>query len=193
MKIDRTRLETRSYIGIDVNLTGYGLAIMKYDGIILNFIDVVRQDEDINVMFPEWVRATRELFWCVDARLTNRATRNVVVIEDPSAMSAPHIKRHKGQIVSVTSAWQTADTLNRLTGMLSVVFLDKDYVCKYPSSVMWKSKVMGDGKAEKKEVQREMGKLILPNDPNAFIDNHHVADSVALAMYGYMEDLDAKL
>jgi len=188
LKIDRERLTTSSFIGIDVNLSGLGLAIIKYDGIILNFIDMVRQDEDINKMFPEWVRATRELFLCVNSHLEHRDTWNVVVIEDPSAMSAPNIIKKDGKIIKVTSAWQTADVLNRLTGMLSVVFIDKGYKCLYPSSVMWKSKVMGHGKAEKKEIQSEMGKLIMPNAPDSesYIQNHHIADSLALAVYGYI-------
>ncbi len=176
-----------AYVGIDVNLSGYGLAILTVREIVLRFIPFV-QKEKINEAVSEWVMSTR----LVDDIVKHRCQDDkiIIAIEDPTGMGAINLGKidERGRIDAKrirqqSGAWMVAATLNKLVGMLSSELFQMGELI-YPSSVIWKKAICKDGKAKKDEVAAVVSlELLGVSDKDYFEGNHHISDALALAYY----------
>lgn len=175
----------KAYVGIDVNLSGYGLAILDRREVKLEWIPFI-QKRKIDEAMHEWIEATKKLENIIDVKYPQSDL--IIAIEDPTAME-------KG-------AWQTAAVLNKLIGMLSMSLYDihamyHDYTVKliYPSAVIWKKVIIGTAGSKKKKVTKKdvmavtSKRLLGIEKVDYFVDNHHVSDAVALAMYAEKYDM----
>ena len=169
--IDAGMLQEALYVGIDVNLSGLAITYMGYRGIRQNWIPINHRDKTLNELVLEWRRATIELYHDM-VGMVKAGAKVTVVIEDPAGMGGP---------------WQTAAHLNKIIGMLAMVFAEADWRLALPSSMTWKKRTIGEGNASKEDVQAAMSKLLYPLG-EGYIENHHIADSTAMAYYGYLED-----
>lgn len=182
--IDTEVLKEATYIGIDVNIKGLGLAVFAAEKVHLEFFDMIpwSPDEyDTTNMTTIWSLSCIQLLESVHEKIDSDR-KTILVVEDPTAMGSFHTTKDG----RVTSSWQTASILDKLVGMLSVIAIQYKWKVLTPSSVMWKKRVIGDGKAKKPAIQSHMYNVIYGREGE--IANHHVADSAALAYYGYLED-----
>lgn len=173
-----------TYIGIDINVKGFGLAVFTVEKVHLEFFNMLLykpEEFQLTNMTTIWSLSSIELMKLVK-QLISSDRKTVVTIEDPTAMSSTYQKKNG----TVVSAWQTASILDKLFGMLSVIVISNKYVICTPSSVIWKKRVIGKGNAKKPIIQSHMYKVIYGREGN--IENHHIADAAALAYYGYLED-----
>ena len=176
---------SNAYVGIDVNLSGYGLAILTDKEITLRFIPFIRKDK-LDEAMPKYIQAAFELLKLVANKCA--AYDLIAAIEDPTSMAAPKIMKKKNRIVKVTSLWQVASTLDKLVGILayalSIPILFNSTRVIYPSSVIWKKAIVGDAWAKKEKVARVASVRLLGKEMIGYFEgNHHISDSVALAMY----------
>lgn len=180
LKLDRNKIDDALYIGIDINLTGNALVTMTAKQVRMRWIPVPVQGMTLDNMVFIWCQVA-ENTWGKIEPATKDHIPIYAVIEDPTGMER--------------KAWQAAAMINKMIGMLSIIFYDNNIKMYFPSSVIWKKETVGNGKAEKMEIQKAMFKLIYPNVPTSQtrqepkidkIENHHIADAVALAYYGYI-------
>ena len=174
-------LKDNNYIGVDVNIKGFGLAVFTLEQVHLGFLDMFPyKPEEFNIacMSVTWSKSVIRLMDLVEELITVER-KTIFVIEDPTAMGL------------TPGAWQTASILDKLVGMLSVIAVQDGYALRTPSSVIWKKRVLGKGDAKKPLIQSEMYKIIYGREGS--IENHHVADRAALAYYGYKEDRYGRL
>ena len=181
-------LKDNNYIGVDVNIKGFGLAVFTLEKVHLEFLDMFphRPEEyHLTNMTTIWAKSCIAVMLLIK-ELVNPDRKIIFVIEDPTAMGSIYTKKD-GTIVT---AWQTASILDKLTGMLAVIAVQNNYKLYTPSSVIWKKRVLGKGDAKKPAIQSEMYKIIYgrASRDGGSIENHHVADGAALAYYGYKED-----
>jgi len=173
MKLDRQKIGDNVYIGIDINLTGNAVTIITQRQVFMRWIPVSMQGLPLDNMVPVWCKVAEETWSKVAWIVANK--QSFVAIEDPTGMER--------------KAWQAAAMINKMIGMLSGIFHNFNSKIYLPSSVIWKKITIGDGKADKPKVQREMFKVLYPNAKKSDgdrIENHHLADSTALACYAYI-------
>jgi len=172
------------YVGIDVNLTGFGLAILKSNKITLKFVPFHKQGLSINFMMKEWVRGTADLMTEI-LKAAPRYKENpndtsiILAVEEPAGMGA--------------GAEQAAAILNKLIGIIAAFARVANYSTMHPSSMMWKKSIVGKGNATKDEVATVVSKKILGHeDRDYFGGNHHISDAVGLALYAKEVDNNAR-
>lgn len=171
MEISQSVLGQDVYAGIDINLTGNALTIITKKQILMHWIPVVRQGLPLDEMTFQWY-STAESTWGKLEKAALRSNNVYMAIEDPTGMEQ--------------KAWQASAMINKMIGLLCGYFYDNLIEIKFPSSVIWKKRTIGNGKADKATIQRQMHEILFPNSPGR-IENHHVADSAALAYYMYLE------
>lgn len=155
-----------AYVGIDVNLSGYGLAILTVREIVLKFIPFVQKEKTDKAMV-EWVEITRVTRDIISHKAQGDTI--IVAVEDPTGMGQQ------------PGTWMTAAILNKLTGILAAELPGR---ITYPSSVTWKKAICKNGKAKKDEVAAVVSlELLGVSDKNYFDGNHHISDALALAYY----------
>lgn len=164
---------SKAYVGIDPNLSGFGVAIFTEREITLRFISIAQKAKTEDAVI-EWFAAVRAVLDLVRAKC---ATNDILIaIEDPTGMEQ--------------KAWLTASVLNKLIGMLCYSLQTENARIILPSSVTWKSKVCGNARATKEEVMLTTShKMLGVENPDYFDGNHHISDAVALAMFAESYDM----
>jgi hypothetical protein len=180
------------FVGIDVNLTGLAVAVLGWAGLELKWFAIHHDKMHMGELVPRTVneialechRACKWAFLFIKKeKMINQVERCICAIEDPTGMGVRRYKDKKtGQSKIDAGAQGAASFLNKLVGMLSMVFLEAEFEISTPSSVIWKSEVLGVGmgQAEKKDVQIFISEKYTPGH---YIENHHLADALSLADY----------